>query len=237
MYKSYLRDRCMSNIRVVFSIDFTSTFVLGVIGEFASFSGLKFRTVLRILLDVAGRFRTRTDKVFNVASTIKASLSKMLLVHNFIVVYQVIKPYLLLSCNIPSILSKSPVASASSLGASRIGWFCGIIRSDISRRSPRYKQDQHWTEDRGQKGAYSWLGVDALRLREYNSLRKFNTAYLDSWWCSIPNLQDPRLDRSHMLPRVFVVGVVNTSVISKVSDTASRFTSECMYTWISKEAA
>lgn len=71
---SYRLDKCISSIRVVFSIDLTRTLVLGVIGEFASFRGLKLRTVLRIRFDVAGLFRTSIDNVFNVASTTKASL-------------------------------------------------------------------------------------------------------------------------------------------------------------------
>ena len=61
-------------MRVVFSIDFTSTLFRGVKGEFASLKGLKFRTALTILLDVAGRVRMSTDRVLSVASTSRASL-------------------------------------------------------------------------------------------------------------------------------------------------------------------
>lgn len=64
----------MSSIRVVFSMDLTSTRVFGVIGELASLSGLKFITALRMRLDVAGLLRMRMDRQFNVPSTTSASL-------------------------------------------------------------------------------------------------------------------------------------------------------------------
>ena len=72
----YLLDRWSNSMRVVFSMDFTKTLVLGVIGEFASLRGLKLRTAFRILLDVLGRVRISTDSVFRVASTSNASLGK-----------------------------------------------------------------------------------------------------------------------------------------------------------------
>lgn len=129
----------MSNIRVVFSIDLTKTFIFGVMGELASFRGLKLRTMLRILLEVAGLLRIRIESVFKVASTTRASLRVALLVLTFPWHSQnsAIFPYLLLSCRIPSILSRRAVASASSFGGSRTGWFGGIIASDISSTSPR----------------------------------------------------------------------------------------------------
>lgn len=65
---------CMSSILVVFSIDLTSTRVFGVIGEFASLSGLKFKTAFMIRLDVEGLVRTRMDRAFRVPSTTSASL-------------------------------------------------------------------------------------------------------------------------------------------------------------------
>jgi hypothetical protein len=61
-------------MRVVFSIDFTSTLIFGVIGELASLRGLKFRTEFNIRLEVLGLVRTRTESVFKVASTNSASL-------------------------------------------------------------------------------------------------------------------------------------------------------------------
>jgi hypothetical protein len=61
-------------MRVVFSIDLTMTLFLGVMGEFASFRGLKLRRAFRIRLEVPGRVRTRIDKQFSVASTRRASL-------------------------------------------------------------------------------------------------------------------------------------------------------------------
>lgn len=59
---------------MVFSMDFTSTLVFGVIGELASFSGLKLRMVFRMRADVLGLVRTRTERVLRVASTSRASL-------------------------------------------------------------------------------------------------------------------------------------------------------------------
>ena len=64
----------MRNMRVVFSIDFTITRVFAVMGELASFMGLKFMTVFKILFEVAGRVRTRMDRQLRVASTTNASL-------------------------------------------------------------------------------------------------------------------------------------------------------------------
>lgn len=61
-------------MRVVFSMDFTSTFVFGVIGELASLSGLKLRTELIMRPAVFGLVRTRIERQLRVASTSKASL-------------------------------------------------------------------------------------------------------------------------------------------------------------------
>jgi hypothetical protein len=63
-------------MRVVFSIDLTRTFVLGVKGELeASLKGLKLKRADVMRLDVFGLWRTRMDKVFKVASTTKGSLA------------------------------------------------------------------------------------------------------------------------------------------------------------------
>lgn len=70
----YRLDRWIRSILVVFSMDFTRTLVLGVMGELASFRGLKLRMVFKMRADVLGLVRTRTDKVFRVASTSRASL-------------------------------------------------------------------------------------------------------------------------------------------------------------------
>jgi len=110
-------------MRVVFSIDFIMTLFFGVIGELASFKGLKPSTTFVILFDVPGRVRIRMDKRFKVASTKIASLLWQEYVN---------KPsrqgtgtgdllYLLLSCKTPSILSRSPVASASNSRGSKTG--------------------------------------------------------------------------------------------------------------------
>jgi len=72
--ETYRFMRWMSSIRVVFSIDLRRTRDLGVRGETARAKGLKPRTALRIRLDVAGRVRTKMERVLRVASTTKASL-------------------------------------------------------------------------------------------------------------------------------------------------------------------
>lgn len=64
----------MSKIRVVFSIDLAITRSLGVMGEFASFRGLKFKMAFRILLAMDGRARMRMEREFRVASISTASL-------------------------------------------------------------------------------------------------------------------------------------------------------------------
>ena len=64
----------MSNARVVRSIDFTMTLFLGVIGEFASFSGLKLSTLFRILFAAIGRRWISMPKLLSVAVTTRPSL-------------------------------------------------------------------------------------------------------------------------------------------------------------------
>lgn len=63
-----------SNARVVRSIDFILTLVLGVIGEFMSLSGLKFSTLDTILFATTGRRCINTPKLFRTDVTNKASL-------------------------------------------------------------------------------------------------------------------------------------------------------------------
>jgi hypothetical protein len=46
----------------------------GVIGELASFKGLKVKMAFRILLAIGGRARMSIEREFNVASTSTASL-------------------------------------------------------------------------------------------------------------------------------------------------------------------
>lgn len=72
--ESYRFKRCISSMRVVFSIDLASTRTLGVKGELASLSGLKPMTALRMRLDVDGRVRTRIGRQLSVPSTMSASL-------------------------------------------------------------------------------------------------------------------------------------------------------------------
>lgn len=73
-FMTYRLRRCINSILVVFSMDLTSTLVLGVMGELASFRGLKFITALRMRPEVAGLVRTRIDMQFRVPSTTRASL-------------------------------------------------------------------------------------------------------------------------------------------------------------------
>ena len=75
---AYRLERWNINNLVVFSIDFRSTLVLGVIGELASLSGLKLRMVLTMRADVLGLVRTRTERVLSVPSTRMASLRPLL---------------------------------------------------------------------------------------------------------------------------------------------------------------
>lgn len=65
-------------MRVVFSRDFMKTLVFGVMGELASFRGLKFSTELRMRFDVFGRVRTKMERQLIVASTSKTSLQQEL---------------------------------------------------------------------------------------------------------------------------------------------------------------
>jgi len=55
-------------------MDLTRTRDFGVIGEFASFRGLKLKTVLMIRFEVEGLVRMRMERQFKVASTTNASL-------------------------------------------------------------------------------------------------------------------------------------------------------------------
>lgn len=55
-------------------MDLTITRVLGVIGELASFRGLKSRITFKILLEIWGRALIRIEREFRVASTNTASL-------------------------------------------------------------------------------------------------------------------------------------------------------------------
>lgn len=72
--RAYRLAICINNSRVVFSIDWTSTRVFGLMGAFASLSGLKLSIEFTILADVAGRVCTSTESVLRVASTMRASL-------------------------------------------------------------------------------------------------------------------------------------------------------------------
>lgn len=63
-----------SRARVVRSIDFIMILFFGVMGEFASLSGLELRTLERILFATIGRRWMSVPRAFRVAVTSKASL-------------------------------------------------------------------------------------------------------------------------------------------------------------------
>jgi hypothetical protein len=71
---TYLFMMFTSKARVVRSIDFMMTLFLGVMGELASFSGLKLSTLLKILFAAIGRRCISMPKVLRVAVTTKPSL-------------------------------------------------------------------------------------------------------------------------------------------------------------------
>ncbi len=55
-------------------MDLAMTRIFEVIGELASFRGLKFKMAFRILLEMEGRARMRMEREFRVASMSTASL-------------------------------------------------------------------------------------------------------------------------------------------------------------------
>ena len=70
----YLRRIFMSNALVVRSIDLIWTLLLGVMGEFACFNGLKFRIAEMILLAIDWRVRRSMLRQLRVALMRTASL-------------------------------------------------------------------------------------------------------------------------------------------------------------------
>ena len=135
---AYLLTRWMRNMRVVFSIDLTRTRSFAVIGEVASFMGLKFRTVFRILFAVLGRVRTRIERQFSVASTTNASLHSGENCQSRLPVPFQPPAYLPLSWSTPSMRSRRPKASASMVRGSSRAWFEGTLSREMSSRSPRF---------------------------------------------------------------------------------------------------
>ena len=104
----------MHSILVVFSIDLMRTLFLGVMGEFASFRGLKLSTTLMIRVEVFGLALIRTESVLSVPSIRSASLNDRTAGQwLYIVVAICTQPHLLFSCRTTSILSNTPNASAS----------------------------------------------------------------------------------------------------------------------------
>lgn len=112
----------MHSILVVFSIDLMRTLFLGVMGEFASFKGLKLSTTLMILAEVFGLALIRTESVLSVPSIKRASLDDRTTGQwLYIVVAVCTASYLLFSCRTTSILSNTPKASASRTWGSNRG--------------------------------------------------------------------------------------------------------------------
>jgi hypothetical protein len=73
----YLLMKFTSKARVVLTIDFITTWVVAVIGEFASFSGFELRTLANILLATGGRRCMSMPKLFSTDVTSNASLSRV----------------------------------------------------------------------------------------------------------------------------------------------------------------
>jgi hypothetical protein len=71
---TYFFVKCKRSMRVVFSMDFTRTRSLVVIGELANLRGLNAKTVLRTLLEVLGRALMIMYMQLMVVSTRNASL-------------------------------------------------------------------------------------------------------------------------------------------------------------------
>ena len=71
---AYLRYIFMSSALVVLSMDLIWTLALGVMGELACLSGLKFKIADTILLEMDWRVRRSMPRQFRVASTNTASL-------------------------------------------------------------------------------------------------------------------------------------------------------------------
>jgi hypothetical protein len=67
-------NRFIKTARAVRSIDLIFTRMVGVMGEFPAFNGLKFRTDSRILFAIDGRVLIRIERQFKVAFTRIASL-------------------------------------------------------------------------------------------------------------------------------------------------------------------
>lgn len=67
----------LNSARVVLSMDPIMTMILGVIGEFPCFIGLKLMTADIILDAIGGRVRMRTARQLRVASTTMGSLDKL----------------------------------------------------------------------------------------------------------------------------------------------------------------
>ena len=72
--QTYLFMIFTSSALVVRSIDLMMTLFLGVMGELASFKGLKLKTLFKILFAAFGRRWINMPKLFNVAVTSNPSL-------------------------------------------------------------------------------------------------------------------------------------------------------------------
>ena len=152
-------------------MDLIATLLLGVMGELACLSGLKFKTALRILLDVWGRVRMRRESEFIVASTDTASL------HGLVYIKRCCRKRTYLKCSwkIASILSSKPDASASRFRDINVTWFGGIIERDTSDISPRCYMLAH--DGTPVLRTYPWIRFGSCCLCHDYSLRKLDAAY------------------------------------------------------------
>lgn len=206
----------MSSIRVVFSMDLARTRVLGVMGELASLSGLKFITALRIRLDVEGLVRMRTDRQFSVPSTTRASLHHGSLVSILNDTQPRVVPYLLLSCSTTSMRSRRPVASASSCLVSRNGWSAGIIPKDTSRPL-RCSESTNRTWPQSHLVISHLVQIHGCRLCEDHALGELDAAELYCRGSIVPYPQDSLLDGHQFVPGPTLVRIMCTKKSKSVN--------------------
>lgn len=191
-------------------MDFTITLLLGVIGLFASFKGLKLSTVETILLAIEARNRMRLPRLFRVAVIRRASLWEVRFLPLALICRWISN--LLFSCNKLSSRSKSPDASASRLAGGIRGWSRGTRAREISFLSVRYKLVRYSRfHCSSLKITYPWIGNHSRCLGLYNSLDKLDTAYAHTRRSSIHPSKDVWFDGCHGLPGCGVAGICNTT--------------------------
>lgn len=174
--RTYFFTTFRSRARTVRSIDFAMTLIEGVIGELASFRGLKLSTVEIILLPIEARVRMRLPKLFRVAVTRRASLCRVRLWSQTYIPQQA---NLISSCRMLNSLSNKPEASASRLGGGMRGWSRGTRAKEISLCSGRYYLSEERTRNRGKgertRGSAIRPGVWVWTTRCTNLMQQMRT--------------------------------------------------------------